>query len=87
MAEQRWIRKRPPRRHDCKSDLPSVPTGNEHDMWICPTCRRRWDLAYKQDPDGLPFGPCFSEGYSIKGPDGSVYWRPFLARGIGRLQL
>lgn len=87
MNEQRWIRKRPARGHRCEHDLPAIPDGEEDDLWICPTCRRRWNLCSKAAPAGeLWIGCTFAEGVSINGPDGSVYWRPFRARFIGRLQ-
>jgi hypothetical protein len=87
IQEQRWIRKRPPRGHRCEQHLPIVPEGDEDDLWICPVCRRRWNLGCKAKPPGeLWIGAAFAESVSIKGPDGSTYWRPFRARFIGRLQ-
>jgi hypothetical protein len=79
-----WIAKRQSRRHDCAQHLPDTPAGNEGDKWVCSECGRRWGLAHKaRDPDG--YSASFAEGVSIKGRDGSIYWRPFRARFIGRL--
>lgn len=75
-----------PKRHDCTDELPPfVPSGvKHHDRWLCPKCHRRWSVSDIVPRDGsLHIGMQSSEGVTIKGPDGSTYWRPYRARFWG----
>lgn len=79
-----------PARHDCQDSLPRrVPDGvTRDDRWKCPDCGRRWEVSDINPNDGsLHIGMCSMEGVTIKGRDGSTYWRPYRARFIGGIFL
>ena len=87
-TEQHWItEERHKRRHKCENELPQRPQGDEGDLWVCPSCRRRWRLTHKRNPDDgdLVFTMASTEGVEITGPDGSEYWRAYRGRFIGRI--
>lgn len=79
---------RPPRRrHDCANSAPATVPADvpEKSLWRCPDCGRRWRLVSKRDMTRPPDPGYYAEGESFRDATGSVYWRAFRARIIGRI--
>jgi hypothetical protein len=79
VAEKQWKKSYATRLHRCESNAPDhIPDDMRNDdIWICPTCRRRWQLLY--NPVGF-----ISEGETFRVGDWSL-WRSFRCRFIGRI--